>query len=420
MARRSTWPSPVRSASRCRRSSATSRSTVGDTWSKYCMRTSRSSPSAVARPPRTAVAARVRGRGGVHVARHRGHLVLGEHAGRCGGSRRVARKSPISSSGRRRPRSCGRARAARRRRRPRSIAPGVCGARRVERAAQQQPPVEQRVEAPDGLVERAVGLHADHGHLVVRPGRSSCAAVRAQHRAVRRRRDRRDAHDAVVDRERPRVTVDVDDQRSRARTPPPRPRAGRCSRSNAAGSTSPKQLAGSTASTSPSTRVRSSTDMRCSPRSRCELCVVRAWRAADPRTPGTSASPRGSRRATAAAPPPPTVGPIPAASGAQRVEVEPVERGGVAAQHHLHLDRIDLGEAQPDRLPRERVARLLVRVVAPPHDPVEADLLADRHLRRSHEARTDVALAGPVLARLQRHLLDDAAGPTRAPASRPC
>ena len=144
----------------------------------------------VPRPPRPTVAARVQGRGGVHVARHRGHLLLVEHARRCGGSRRAGGSRP-SRRAARRPRSCGRARAARPSASTRSIAPWCVRCAPVERTAQQQPPVEQRVEATDGLVERAVRLHADDRHLigdeVVELRCRSCAARSPRRRPCRRR-----------------------------------------------------------------------------------------------------------------------------------------------------------------------------------------------------------------------------------------
>ena len=56
-------------------------------------------------------------------------------------------------------------------------------------------------------------------------------------------------------------------------------------------------------------------------------------------------------------------------------------------------------------------ARLFVGIVAPPHDRVEPHGVAQRRLGRAHEARPDVALAGPVLARPQRQALDDRVAP---------
>ena len=70
-----------------------------------------------------------------------------------------------------------------------------------------------------------------------------------------------------------------------------------------------------------------------------------------------------------------TRGPHSAASGRSSVEVEAVERGGVAAEHHAAPRRLGTpAKRAAERLLRERVAGLLVRVVAAPHDPVDADL----------------------------------------------
>ena len=65
-----------------------------------------------------------------------------------------------------------------------------------------------------------------------------------------------------------------------------------------------------------------------------------------------------------------------------------------------------------------RVAALFVRVVASPHDPVDADLVADLDLGGTDERRADVALAGPVLTRLEAQAGRRPRGPTRAPARR--
>ena len=87
----------------------------------------------------------------------------------------------------------------------------------VRARANHQPPVEERGEAPDGLVERAARQPPDHRHLVgdeVLELRAVCA----QHRGGVVVTPRDDPHDAVVDRERPRVAVDVDDELAAART----------------------------------------------------------------------------------------------------------------------------------------------------------------------------------------------------------
>ena len=168
--------------------------------------------AAVARPPRPAVAARVRRCGGVHVARHRGHLVLGEHTLEVEVTRALEEVAHLLE------RRVGGEAAVEGERRAIGVdqVDRTLRVRRttVERTAQQQPPVEERVEAPHGLVERAVGLHADHGHLVVDQV-LELRAVRAQHRRRVVVAAGDDAHHTVVDRERPRVTVDVDRQRSR-------------------------------------------------------------------------------------------------------------------------------------------------------------------------------------------------------------
>ena len=224
-------------------------------------------------------------------------------------------------------------------------------------------------------------------------------------------------HDTVVDRERPRVTVDST-TRVAVRTPPPRPRAGLARRSNAAGSTSSKQVAGSTGSTS-TVNAGAFVDRHAvlPPEHQSWCCQSTASKGSE--NAGHFCDPSGksagdSGRATSS-----DERADPRRDRPQRVEVEAVERGRVAGEHHLHLVRIDAGEAEPDRLLRERVARLLVRVVAAPHDPVDADLLADRDLGRADEARADVALAGPVLARLSATASRRRAAPLAPPASRP-
>ena len=83
---------------------------------------------------------------------------------------------------------------------------------------------------------------------------------------------------------------------------------------------------------------------------------------------------------------------------AEAFQIETEETGGVAAEHRLDLDRIDSGEREPKGLVAERVADFLVGVVAAPHDLVYPDRVAHGCFRRAHEAGSDVALAGPVLA----------------------
>ena len=71
----------------------------------------------------------------------------------------------------------------------------------------------------------------------------------------------------------------------------------------------------------------------------------------------------------------------------------------------MHLLGGNAGERPPQRLAGVGVRRLRVRVVDPVHHVVDADLVAQRRLDPSEEAGADVAVAGPVLARRQRHAL---------------
>ena len=61
---------------------------------------------------------------------------------------------------------------------------------------------------------------------------------------------------------------------------------------------------------------------------------------------------------------------------AERVEVEPVEVGRVGLHHGSHLLLGHAAEGGPPRLGGERVAALRVWVVGAPHDPVDADVVA--------------------------------------------
>src|SRR3954453_7707517 len=61
---------------------------------------------------------------------------------------------------------------------------------------------------------------------------------------------------------------------------------------------------------------------------------------------------------------------------AQQREVKAVQLGCVGADHHRHLAGRYAGERPAQRLVRERVAGLLVGIVAAPHDLVDANLVA--------------------------------------------
>src|ERR1700724_2269487 len=89
---------------------------------------------------------------------------------------------------------------------------------------------------------------------------------------------------------------------------------------------------------------------------------------------------------------------------AQAVQVKAEQAGRITPEHLLDLDRIDPREGKAERLGAERVARLLVRVVASPHDPLHAHRMAYGCLGRTHEAGSDVALPLPVLTRSHREL----------------
>ena len=86
------------------------------------------------------------------------------------------------------------------------------------------------------------------------------------------------------------------------------------SRSNAAGSTSLKQIAGSTGSTSPSTRVRSSTDMRAPPEWLRTVCC-QSVATSGSENAGHFCEPSGKSAGDSGRATSPTVGPIPTASG---------------------------------------------------------------------------------------------------------
>ena len=106
-----------------------------------------------------------------------------------------------------------------------------------------------------------------------------------------------------------------------------------------------------------------------------------------------------SGRATSA-----TGGPIRSPIGPQPVEVEPVEGGRRRLHHGAHLGLGVVGEGDPERLGRVRVAALGVRVVRPPHDVLDPEVAAERRLARAQEAGADPEVAGEVLRRGHRHL----------------
>ena len=87
--------------------------------------------------------------------------------------------------------------------------------------------------------------------------------------------------------------------------------------------------------------------------------------------------------------------------GCEGVEVEAVHGRRVRADHGRHLGCRDAAEGVAQCLPGVGSGALQVRVVASPHDPVDADPVALGTLDGSHEASTDVTLAGPVLAGLE-------------------
>src|SRR5699024_6412858 len=93
--------------------------------------------------------------------------------------------------------------------------------------------------------------------------------------------------------------------------------------------------------------------------------------------------------------------------GVQEIEIEAVERCGVSSQHRRHLVLLDPRESGAQCFHRVREASFSMRVVASPHDSIDADLVSHEDLVRSDEARTEMALAGPVLTRLQGEFLDD-------------
>ena len=96
-----------------------------------------------------------------------------------------------------------------------------------------------------------------------------------------------------------------------------------------------------------------------------------------------------------------TVGPIRSARGARVIQVEAVDGRRIPAHHGRHLVGRDTAEGVAQRLPSVGSGPLQVRVIASPHDPVDADSVALGTFDRAKEAGTDVTLAGPVLAGAQ-------------------
>src|SRR3954466_10234904 len=75
--------------------------------------------------------------------------------------------------------------------------------------------------------------------------------------------------------------------------------------------------------------------------------------------------------------------------GAERIEVETVDGRRVVGEHPLHLAVVDAREAGTQGLEGEGHRALLVRIVAAPHDLVDADGMADLDLVRADERRAD-------------------------------
>ena len=84
---------------------------------------------------------------------------------------------------------------------------------------------------------------------------------------------------------------------------------------------------------------------------------------------------------------------------AQRGEVEAVDAGRGRLDHRLRLGGRARRERGAQRFGRVRIAAFGVRIVGAPHDPVDADLVAQHALRRAEEARADPEVALEVLAR---------------------
>ena len=161
---------------------------------------------AVARPcpPRTAVALRVGGRGGIHVPAHRGHLVLAVDASdvdeACLGEERadvlvaVVEREGLREVG---PAEVDVARDVRR-----SL---------VDRATQQHPPVEEVLEAPVEL-ERAA-REPRHGGRLIAPEVGELLRRQPQPQALARSTVEQ-GHRTAVARHMPRVAVDIDGERA--------------------------------------------------------------------------------------------------------------------------------------------------------------------------------------------------------------
>ena len=88
----------------------------------------------------------------------------------------------------------------------------------------------------------------------------------------------------------------------------------------------------------------------------------------------------------------------------ERVEIEAVDARRGVAEHRADLGLRCVGERRAQRFAAVGVRAFGVRVVAAPHDVVDADVVAERRLDGPDEARADVAVALEVLARREAEL----------------
>ena len=101
-----------------------------------------------------------------------------------------------------------------------------------------------------------------------------------------------------------------------------------------------------------------------------------------------------------------TVGPTRARDGIEPVEVEAVDLGRVRRAHRADLGFGRVRERRAQCLAAVGIRAFGVRVVAAPHDAVDADVVTQRGLDGTDEARADPAVPPEVLGRRERQLLD--------------
>src|ERR1700733_199011 len=89
-------------------------------------------------------------------------------------------------------------------------------------------------------------------------------------------------------------------------------------------------------------------------------------------------------------------GPNPSGDRGKRFEIEPVDTGGIAAEHRPHLIGVDPSEGVAQGLGGIGVRSLYVRIVLAPHDLVDADVVAEGRLVGTEKTGPDEAVVSPV------------------------